>query len=146
MTELRIVTRILLDREKCFQVATEDYYGKNTLQSSDTCGNTCPSCRGENSSPVRKSVLIDPIEASIFDSGPVTIGIFCAKLVGKKGSIWVAKGKSITTKHCHKLVIMMWVTRIISIHWKNNEVDKGQKSNKKDIVCSFEKKCAESTI
>ena len=86
----------------------------------------CPSYRGEKSSPVRRSVLIDHIEASIFDNGPVTVGRLYAKLVDKKGSIWVAKGSSITTKHCHELVMMMWVNRIISIHWENKEVSEGQ--------------------
>ena len=126
-------------------MATEEYYGTDSLHSTIVCNNMCPSCRGETSKPVKRSFLIDHIEASIFDSGPVSVSKLCSKI--RKGSIWVAKLMEITKHHCHELVMLMRVHHIITLHWSNVSAKRGDDNyTKKDIVCSFEKKAADFNI
>ena len=96
---------------------------------------------------MNRSFLIDHIEASIFDKGPVTVGSLCTKIMERKGSVWVSRSINVSAKDTHELVMLMWVHRIISIHWSDKVIDRGDgKYSKKDIVCSFEKKGSDSTI
>ena len=69
------------------------------------------------------------------------MGALCAKIMEKKGSVWVSRSVDVSAKDSHELVMSMWVHRIISIHLSDNAVNRGDhKYTKKDVVCSFEKK------
>ena len=147
LKELRIVTAILIDRQKCFVVATEEYYGTNSRDSNLNCNKMCPTCRGEKAKVVKRSFLVDHVEASVFDSGPVSIGKLCTKLMERKGSIWVARSVDVKTKDAHELVMSMWVHRIISITLSEASSKRDDTNyTKKDIVCSFEKKPADAIL
>ena len=88
-----------------------------------------------------RSCLIDHIEAYVFDSGLVCVDELCSKIIDRKGSIWVARSMEIIEKHCHELVMFMWIHHIIALSWSNVSVRRGDYTYiQKDIVCSFEKR------
>ena len=98
----------------------------------------CPACRGETAKVVKRSFLIDHIEATVFENGPVSVGKLCSKLMDRKGSIWEARSFEITTKDTHELVMLMWVHHIVSIHCSDIASKRGDnKYTRKDIVCLF---------
>jgi len=141
MRELQIITNILRDKKDCFVVATEEYHGIDSIDVNMTCNKMCPMCREETAKVVKRSFLIDHIEASVFNNGPVGIGKLCSKIMDRKGSIWLARSVDVTTKDAHELVILMWVHRIIRISLSDISSKRDDnKYTKKDIVCLFEKK------
>ena len=123
LNELRTVTEIILRRDKCFKCMTDEYYGNSMLPVPEDCGGCCPKCRGEKSRVVKRSFLVDHMEASVFDNGPVNVGPLSAKILERKGSVWIDKAVKISAADCHELIMLMWVHRIVVIHW----TDKGKK-------------------
>ena len=55
----------------------------------------------------------------------VTLGMFAAKLMARKGSIWVAKSKDVNAVDVHELTILLWIHVIIAIYWSTASVNKG---------------------
>ena len=43
----------------------------------------------------------------MFDMGSVTFGVFAAKLMTRKGSIWVAKSTEVNAVGAHELIILV---------------------------------------
>ena len=86
------------------------------------------------------------MEASIFDSGPVSVGVLSSKLLERKGSVWVDKAIDISATDCHHLVMVMWVHHILKIDWTDSSIKKNDLLQKIYIVCSFEKKEAGAGI
>ena len=76
-----------MDRDKCVKLATTQYYGTESMYPSSSCDKMCPTYRGELSKVVSRSFLIDHIEATIFDKGPITVGTMCTKIMERKGSV-----------------------------------------------------------
>ena len=110
-----------------------------------TCDKLCPSCRGESIKVVKRDVLIDKMESDIFDQGSVILGTLATKILASKGPIWVTKATEVKAADAHVLTIMMWIHRIINIHWSSASVNgntnkKDQIKSKKDLHCSFRKK------
>ena len=101
MNELRIVTKIILQRDKCFKRMTNEYYGNNMVPSSDNCNGCCPVCRGESARMVKRQFLIDHMEATIFDNGPVSVGVLSTKILERKGLVWVDKAMDINATVQH---------------------------------------------
>jgi len=122
MKTLRIVTQILTDRDKRFKLATEQYYGSESMNPSSSCDKMCLTYRGESAKIVSRSFLIDCIEASIFNKGPVTVSTLCTKIMKRKGSVWVIKSSDVSSKDGHELVMLMWVHHIIKIHWSDQSL------------------------
>ena len=100
----------------------------------------CPTCRGESAKVVNRSLLINHIEATIFDKFPVTVGTLITNIMERKGSVWVTKSIDVSSKDAHELLMLMWFHHIITIHWSDQSLKRGDgKYTKRDIVCSFEK-------
>ena len=80
------------------------------------------------------------MEASIFDNGPVSVGILSTKILERKGLVWVDKATEINVTDCHELIMLMWVHHKLHTHWSDSFLRKTDVKVKKDIVCLFEKK------
>ena len=111
-----IVTKVIMCRTKCIRQSIEEYYGSAVPDPPLTCDKLCPSCRSESQKVIKRNVLIDHLEADVFDTGSVTLGSFAAKLMAKKGSIWVAKSIEIKAIDAHELTITLWINDMIGIH------------------------------
>lgn len=146
MNKLRTVTRIILQRDKYFKRTTDEYFSNPMVSSSDNCNGCCPVCHGESAQIMKLQFLIDHIEATIFDSGCVSVGVLSSKILERKGSVWVDKAIYISAADCHHLGMVMWVHHILKIHWTDSLIKKNDVKLKKDIVCLFEKKEAEAGI
>ena len=145
LKELENVSNVVMCRNKCILQNIEEYYGAVVPDPPLTCDKLCPSCRGESIKVVKRDVLIDKMESDIFDQGSVTLGTLATKILNSKGSIWVAKATEVKAADAHVLTIMMWIHRIINIHWSSASINKdtNKKDNlktKKDLHCSFRKK------
>ena len=81
LNELRTVTEIILRRDACFECMTDEYYGNSMLLVQEDCGGCCPKCRGEKSRVVKRSFLVDHMEALVFDNGPVNVGPLSVKIL-----------------------------------------------------------------
>ena len=86
------------------------------------------------------------MEASVFENGPVNVGPLSAKILERKGSVWLDKAIEISAADCHELIMIMWVHCILLIHWSDKATKKDDEKTKKDLVCSFEKKAAGEAI
>ena len=146
LQEIKTVIRIIMCRTKCIRQSIEEYYGSAIPDPPLTCDKLCPSCRSESQKVIKRSVLIDHLEADMFDSGSLTLGGFAAKLMTKKGSIWVAKSIDVKAIDAHELTITLWIHDIITIHWNKASITKGSTLTKKDVHCSFKKKPIGSNI
>ena len=147
LCELRIATSVLMCRDKCIRQSIEEYYGAKVPDPPLTCPRLCPSCRGELSKKIKRSNLIDHLEADVFDQGSVTLGTFATKLITKKNAIWVGKSMDVKPVDAHVLTILLWVHNIITIHWSTASTTKDMSQRtKKDVHCSFKKKPAGSAM
>ena len=146
LKELRNVTSLVMCRDKCILQSIEEYYGALTPDPKLTCAKLCPSCRGESARVIRRAVLIDHLEADVFDKGSVTLGTFSSKLLTKKGSIWVDKAVDIKASDSHEITILLWLNNIINIHWSGGDSSSEKQKTKKHLHCSFKKKPAYAAI
>ena len=67
LRELRSVTDTIMRRDRCIRQSIEDYYGVTVPDPPLTCNKLCPSCRNEIPKTIKRSVLIDHLEADVFD-------------------------------------------------------------------------------
>ena len=147
LCEFRIVTGIIMRRDKCMRQLVEEYYGAKVPDPALTCARLCPSCRGEVLKTIKRGVLIDHLEADVFDESSVTLGVFAVKLTSKKSAIWVAKAMDVKPVDAHALTILLWVHKIIAIHWSTSSAAKNDGTRtKKDLHCSFKKKPVGSAV
>lgn len=121
LKELRNVTDLVMCQDKCVLQSIEEYYGALTPSPKLTCVKLCPSCQGESARVIQRAVLIDHLEADVFDKGSVTLGIFSSKLLTKKGPIWVDKAVDIRASDAHEITILLWLNSIINIHWSGGD-------------------------
>lgn len=111
-----------------------------------TCTKMCLSCRGKAARVVRRTVLIDHLEANIFDNGSITLGMFSSKLLIQKGSIWVDKVVDIKVSDAHEITIMMWLNNIFNIHWSGSDISSAKAKTKQNLNCSFQERTADAAI
>ena len=81
-------------------------------------------CRGESARLIKQQFLIDPMEASIFDNEPVSIGGLSTKILERKGLVWVDKATEINSTDCRELIMLMWVHHILHIYWSDSSLRK----------------------
>ena len=87
LQEIMTVVKVIMCRNKCIRQSIEEYYGSAVPNPPLTCAKLCPSCRFESPKVIKRNVLIDHLEVDVFDTGSVTLGLFAAKLMAKKGAI-----------------------------------------------------------
>jgi hypothetical protein len=119
--ELKQVVRLLVLPTECYHVSFERYYSDyadGSIALGRPCLRFCPYCRGEHLnfvSSLRRDVLVDYLDSSVFIDGPCTIGSLAKSLYNKRGSIWIATSKKVTTGHIHALIMQLWTTDILDI-------------------------------
>ena len=74
------------------------------------------------------------MEASVFDNGPIIVGVLSAKILERKGSVWVDKAVKISATNCYELIMIMWIHHILNIYWSDSSIKKTDKKVKTDIV------------
>ena len=75
----------------------------------------------------------------MFADDLVTIGKLYTKLSERKRSIWVAKCADIKTIDAQKLVVLLWVHHIITVHLEKSASANDSKTKAKpNIHCSFQ--------
>ena len=116
LRELRIVTDIIMRRDRCVCQSIKEYYGATLSDPSLTCNKFCLSCRNEVPKKIKRSILIDHLEADVFDEGSVTLDAFAVKLIAKTSYVWLANAMDVKPVDTHKLAILLWVHNIITIH------------------------------
>ena len=70
----------------------------------------------------------------MFDMSSVTLGVFAAKLMARKGFIWVTKSKKVNVIDAYELTILLWIYDIIAIHWSVTSVNKAGTKTKKIFI------------
>ena len=139
LQEIMTVARVIMCRTKCIRQSIEEYYGSAVPDPPLTCDKLCPSCRSESQKVITRNVLIDHLEADVFDAGSFTLGSFAAKVMAKKGSIWVAKSIEVKAIDAHEITITLWIHDIIAVHWNTASITKCDTLTKKYVHCSFKK-------
>ena len=139
LMELRQVTQVILTPRICLQQTFSVYYGNRNVPTVPPCVTSCPFCRKEIGRKVNKDFLIDLMESSIFDKGPVRPGTLSTNLNAHKGSVFPKSGNKANATDIHHLVLSLWVVDIISFHWREN-VPEPSDRKPDDIICSFSKK------
>ena len=107
LQELWIVTEIITCRDKCIRQLIRKYYGAVTSDPPLTFNQLFLGYRNELHKTIKRPILINHLEADIFDEGSITLCVFVAKLTAKKYSIWVAKAKDEKLLDAHELMIIL---------------------------------------
>ena len=77
------------------------------LPFSDNSNGCCPMCRGKSAQVIKRKFLIDHMELTIVDNGPVSVGVISTKILERKGLVWVYKAMDINATDCHHLVMLI---------------------------------------
>jgi hypothetical protein len=151
--ELRQVVRLLVLPTECYHVSFERYfseYGDSRIALGQPCLHFCPYCRGEHLnfvSSLRRDVLVDYLDSSVFIDGPCTIGSLAKLLYNKRGSIWIASCKKTTTGNIHALIMQLWTAGILDIRLSAEALKNSENTLKKsDVVCRWSVGPENSTI
>jgi hypothetical protein len=81
---------------------------------------------------------VDYLDASVFINGPCTIGNLVKQLYSKRGSIWVAPTKKISSGHIHALILQLWSANLLDIRLTSESLkNQDDKIKKSDIMCRW---------
>ena len=101
MMELRTVSQLIMTPRQCIQQYFSVYYGHTNIPTIAPCRTRCPFCRCDIGRKINKEFLIDFMEATVFENGPVRPAVLASKLLSRKGSVFSENGSTAKASDMH---------------------------------------------